>query len=536
MGWISIIIGLILAGLIASAVPRAGRAARGPLVAAALLVFLVGVALSSMRYVSADRVGIVSKNAFGPSLSKGRIIATSGEMGVQAEVLYPGWKFWYWPVLYDVDLVPLTSIDEGHVGLVESVDGRPLSEGQVFADEMRLSEFERMITDPVYFLGEGRGQKGPQTSVLTPGQYRLNTRLFKVEQVAQTTVKPGTVAVLKSNVGDPPTTRLEVPGEEDEAVFLAAPGQKGVRQDPLPPGAYPLNPKAFEVHTVSTERRVANYTASERSGESLGAITVKSRDGFNFPVDVRVVYYIRDEDAPRVVALLGGDNQNLQHLLTSRVRSIFRDNAESVSALDYINQRSQQAEKSAEMLRRVMAPYGVSIESIDIGDVGGDDLELGKLLETQRLRKLAKEEELTFQAQQLAAEQEKQLRRIQQEAEEERRLATATYDVQIAEQQKQRQIIGAEAEAEAISIRAKAQADAFRQIAQQIGSGNAALLEILEIVGNNSINITPRVMVSNGSGKGEASGETTALIGTMLDTMIARDEQATRPAGGQSPE
>ena len=134
---------------------------------------------------------------------------------------------------------------------------------------------------------------------------------------------------------------------------------------------------------------------------------------------------------------------------------------------------------------------------------------------------------MTFKQQQLAAEQEKALTRTKQEAEEEKRLATARYEVQIAEQDKEKRIIAAGGEAEAIRIKAEAQAEAYRVIALQIGSGNAALLELLKIVGESGINITPRVMVisgSNGGTNGTGSAETTALIGTMLDSMLSRDK------------
>ncbi|MCZ6811133.1 MAG: hypothetical protein O7D97_03945, partial [Planctomycetota bacterium] len=183
------------------------------------------------------------------------------------------------------------------------------------------------------------------------------------------------------------------------------------------------------------------------------------------------------------------------------------------------------------MLATEMSKVGVTVTAVRIGDVG-DEQTLGALLKTQTDREIALQEQVTFQEQQRAAEQQKALSRTQQEAEEERRLATAMYEVQIAEQNKERRIIEAGAEAEAIRIKAEAQAEAYRVIALQIGSGNAALLELLKIVGERGINITPRVMVvgSNGGNAGTGgSTEATALIGTMLDTMISRQEPSAGP-------
>ncbi len=115
--------------------------------------------------------------------------------------------------------------------------------------------------------------------------------------------------------------------------------------------------------------------------------------------------------------------------------------------------------------------------------------------------------------------------KTQQEAEEEKRLATASYSVQIAEREKEKRIIEATAEAEAVRIRAEAQAQAFQKIAQQIGPGNTALIEVLKTVGEQQIPITPRVMVV-GEGAGAADAQTTALIGTMLDSMIDKKPQS----------
>jgi uncharacterized membrane protein YqiK len=148
------------------------------------------------------------------------------------------------------------------------------------------------------------------------------------------------------------------------------------------------------------------------------------------------------------------------------------------------------------MLKTEMSKKGVTITAVRIGDVGNEQT-LGSLLKTQTDREIALQEQETFKEQQRAAEQKKQLTKTEQEAEEEKRLATAAYAVQIAEKDKEKQIIAASAEAEAVKIKADAQANAYKLIAEQIGSGNAALVELLKIV-----------------------GETTALIGTMLDTMM----------------
>lgn len=534
MGFVSIVIGLILAIALLSAIAKVtSNAARGGLALAALAVLLLGVALSGFRYVSSGEVGIVTKNALGGKLTGGRIVATDGEMGIQADVLSPGWQPWLWPVIYDVRNVPLVEVPAGQVGLVEARDGEPLDPGQLYAPEMDPAEFKRMVEDASYFLANG-GRKGPQSNVLTPGKYRINTELFRVEMAPATDVANATVAVLKANFGQPPTIERGIAGSEP--VTLAGPGEKGVRAEPLTPGTYPINPSAFEVTTVSTRETILRFTSAQGVlNQTQGItsnvaveereITVRTSDGFTFPVDVRVEYKIEPSNAPIVVAKLGSDGQPLLSKMNSAVRAIFRNNAENVKALDYVNQRSQQESQSLAMLQAAMSDLGVTILAVRIGDVG-DEETLGELLTTQRDREIAVQEQITFQEQQRAAEQKKALTRTQQEAEEEKRLATAQYEVQIAEQEKERVIIAARAEAESIQIRAEAQALAYERIANQIGAANAALIEVLKIVGEQGIQITPRVMVTGGAGENGSSAadaQTTALIGTMLDTMVSRE-------------
>jgi len=526
---IVLILGMFLAAFVLVAGFRLpGRATKGVAAALALAVLTLAFMGASVRYVSSGEVGIMYKNIGASQLKEGAFIAVDGQSGVQADVLAPGWHLGYFPVAYDVESVPLTEVPTGMVGVLEVKDGRPLAEGQVIADEWKPETFQKML-DARYFLTTGGGQKGTQASVLTPGKYRLNTELYKVLMVKQLDVEAGTVAVLKSNFGQPPSVTIEGPAETGP-LMLAAAGERGVIRGALPPGKYPINPEAIKAYVVSTETRVAHYTATERKtgGEGpLGAITVKSLDGFTFPVDVRVVYFIKPVDASKVVALMGGDNDRLQDLLTSRVRAIFRDSAQDVRALDYTQQRSRQGETALTKLAGAMTPYGVSIEAVDIGEVG-DEETLGNLLKTQRDREIAKQEQMTLKEQQLAAQQQKELSRITQEAEEEKRLATASYDVKIAEQDKEKTLIAAQAEAQATSVRAEAQAKAYQSIAMQIGRGNAALLELLKIVGERNIQITPRVLVTGGStgtGGGAQNAETTALIGTMLDSMMDKQPE-----------
>jgi len=516
-------------------------------IGAGIILIVLSPLLASIVYVGPNSVGLITKNAFGGTLKDGQIIATDGEMGVQAAVLAPGWHFGYVPFVYSIRNVTLTDISGEEVGILEARDGKPLPSGQLFAPEWDPATFQQMLDAP-HFLTVGNGYKGKQSSVLTPGLYRINIELFKVTRAKQTEVAAGEVAVLKANYGKAPTKKLllpappplrpgDAPGEPEE-VLLADLNEMGVRAAVLPPGKYPLNTEAMTVIDIWTTEMVAHYTMghagnpiSGKAGETANLpqleereITVRTLDGFTFPVDVRVSYKIEPQNAPIVVARFGDDEgERFRNTLNSAVRASFRNAAEGVRAMDYVQQRSQQESQSLTNISRHMKDLGVTVTGVNIGNVG-DERTLGALLKTQTDREIAKQEQLTFSEQQKAAERQKELSRVRQESEEEKRLATAAYAVKIATEENKRRIIEAQAEGEAITIKAKAQADAYQLIAMQIGKSNAALIEVLKIVGERQITITPRVMIAGGaSAGGSTAGIGSALMGTMLDNMVKDD-------------
>ena len=478
----------------------------------ALAVLFLFVLFSSVRHVGESEVGVVVKH-FGEELPSGDIIATNGEKGPQAIILGPGWHFWLWPGLFDVQIDQVVRVASDKVGLLTAIDGQPLPSGQAFADEW---ENPGDMLRAEYFLGDGNGFRGPQVSVLKPGNYRLNTRLFDIELVNVTNIPKAQVGVIKSNVGKEAATA------DGDVAAIVDKGQRGIWREPLHPNKIYLNTKAYEVTQLSTEQQIIRYGIGPDSAEGSDGreIEVRTSDGFTFPVDVRVEFRIRPIDAPQVVAEFGGDQENLQRYLASVVRAIFRNNAENVKALDYVQQRSQQESSSTATIQTEMAQVGVAVNAVRIGQIG-DEASLGNLLKTQTDREIALQEQITFQEQERAAEQQKALSRTQQEASEEANLATATYAVKIAEQSKEQRIIEATAEAEAIRIGAEAQAELFKRLAAEIGPQNAALLELLKVIGERNIEITPRVMVIGKDGSGGNEG--TALIGTMLDSMVHRE-------------
>jgi uncharacterized membrane protein YqiK len=129
-------------------------------------------------------------------LPEGRIIATKGEAGYQAQTLAPGIYFWFWFWQYDILLQPLTVIPNGKIGLLLARDGKELPTGQILARRVDCDSYQ----DAEKFLNNG-GSKGRQAAVLQAGSYRINTFLFEILVTDITTIQDNMVGIVTTMDG-----------------------------------------------------------------------------------------------------------------------------------------------------------------------------------------------------------------------------------------------------------------------------------------------------------------------------------------------
>jgi uncharacterized membrane protein YqiK len=205
--------------------------------------------IRGFRLVRDDDVGIVTRNMFGPTLPQGQIIATKGEVGVQADILMPG-LYWRIPIIWKIERAPVTKIKPGTIGIVESVEGRPIPTGRLLADEVPCNSFQ----DAKAFLDNG-GCKGPQVDTLRPGTYRINTKVFRIQEVPATEVGREQVGVAIALDGIPLPSGYNVAPEpagdhkhfQDGQAFIRNQGYRGPQLETLQPGEYYINPLLFDV-------------------------------------------------------------------------------------------------------------------------------------------------------------------------------------------------------------------------------------------------------------------------------------------------
>ncbi len=258
------------------------------IVIAALLVFMFFVVFGGMLVnIGGQQVGIIERRYFGRRLPEQRVVAMSDEIGVQARVLQPGLTFLP-PFIYRVQKADMVVVAEDEVGLIESIDGRPLDPGHIFG---RQVENHDMFQDGEAFLRNG-GQKGPQVGILPPGKYRINTYLFRVSNQSALIVPQGQIGVVSARDGEPMTSgRLlahHVDGHQafqDGEAFLEKGGQRGPQIEVIFPGRYRINTDLFSVDvqpaTIVKANQVGLVTAKDGSPLPEGELVAASVAGHN---------------------------------------------------------------------------------------------------------------------------------------------------------------------------------------------------------------------------------------------------------------
>ncbi|MET0791460.1 MAG: SPFH domain-containing protein [Polyangiaceae bacterium] len=177
-------------------------------------------------------------------------LANAGERGPQIEVIPPG-LYRINPHLFKISKRPVVDIAIGSVGLITASDGAPIRPGRLLGRSVASHD---NFQNGQHFLADG-GEKGPQIDVLLPGRYRINSKLFHVQECPATIVPTKKVGIVTARDGEPlPATeyvaKLVLGHREfqNAAAFLEAGGQRGPQLGFLRPGTYYINPLMFDVN------------------------------------------------------------------------------------------------------------------------------------------------------------------------------------------------------------------------------------------------------------------------------------------------
>jgi uncharacterized membrane protein YqiK len=603
-----------------------------------------------MVIVPEDRLGLVTKKfvLFGDNkeLPNGKIIATKGEAGYQANTLAPGLYFGMWFWQYDITMQPFTIVEQGMIGLVMAKDGREIPTGHILARKVVSDNYQ----DAEAFLQNG-GQKGRQSNYITAGSYRINTFLFDVTMVAMTQIHDNMVGIITTLDGEPiaagqiagrvvaghnsfqdmdafldkggfkglqsqvilagsynlnpwavqveETYMTEIPignvgvvisffgdeGQDTSGVDfrhgnIVNKGEKGVWNEPLGPGKYPINKFTMRVELVPTTNLVLNWasarTESHQLDKHLSTITVRSKDGFPFNLDVSQIIHVPSNEAPKVIARFGNMNNLVSQVLEPTIGNYFRNSAQDSDVIAFLGARKERQESAKNHIRKVLEEYNVNAVDTLIGDITPPE----SLMKTLTDRKIAEEQKFTFETQQKAQEQRQGMEKETAIADMQKEIVKAQQSVEIADRTADAEVkrtqgeassiklkvdaesqalkVRAQAESEAVKMRAQADAESVKLRAQAeaerievtgkaeaskildigkstaeayelavsaLGSDSFTRLKVIEEISKGNIKIIPEVLISGGNSE---QGGVAGLMGLkMIEILSGKKENDT---------
>jgi uncharacterized membrane protein YqiK len=520
-------------------------------------------------------------------------VSAGGQRGPQVDILTPGtYRILTQsdapedgsdvkPGLFTVRLFDATVINENQIGLVEALDGSPLNPGDYVAESVAGHD---NFQDGHEFI-DGKGQRGPQKDILLPGTYYINPLLFKVILESAKEVKPGEVAVIVSNTGKDPSedirrqmaakVRERMEREEKEQAeetaarldriddkrtaaeikselmsgdpadrrldegaheaYVVPQGYRGIQETVVGPGRYYVNTLAISPIIIPTTNLTVEWTSGEVAN-TFNPFEVISKDGFTMQLEVRVVFRVKPEDAPFMVAKIGGIDRLIQNVMHPLIDSIFRNQASESSAMAYLQNRHEEQERAEARVRAHLLKYHVDVVNVLICHIHLPE----DLMITQTEKILAEQRQSMYNAQREAEEKRIQLERTKSQADNQKDLMAATVGVEISgKRAEQRKAEGegeahyilqtGRAEAEKVRLMGEAQGVAYHEQVNALGAQGVALVEVLKVIGEKGVRITPDIMASGGSGGGDGGGG----IGTLLLLNLFRNQMNLPAANGE---
>jgi uncharacterized membrane protein YqiK len=410
----------------------------------------------------------------------------------------------------------LHRVEPDMVGIVTTLDGQAIEAGEiagpVIAGHQNFQNVQAFL--------DGGGRRGLQEQILLSGTWNLNPWFVQVEQVPMVQIPIGHVGVVISFVGQ---AHVDVSGLEFRHGDLVNQGHKGVWVTPLYPGKHPLNTRVMKVELVPTTNIVLNWatrTEAHHFDEKLSSITVRSKDGFAFSLDVAQIIHVGALDAPKVISRVGSMQNLVDHVLQPIVGNYFRNSAQDYTVLDFLGARSHRQVEASEHIRAAIGAYDVQAIDTLIGDINPP----AQLMQTQTERKIAEEQRKTYEVQEAAQVQRQQLVRQTSLADIQHQVVGAEQGVSIAELHANASVKQATGEAEAVRLRAhgeaeairatgQAKAEAYRVGVEALGAQSYTAMQLMQIVGDSKVRIVPDVAVS---GAGSSPGMVDGLLGVML--------------------
>lgn len=548
-----------------------------------------GVVLEAFTVIPEGKIGLVlSKD--GAEIPTGNILGrkvdcdnfqdsekfllNGGQKGRQTAIITAG-TYRINTQAFSVTISDMTVIRENMVGIITMMDGLPITQGQIAGKHV---EGHNNFQDIDAFLING-GNRGLQPQIILAGSYNVNKWAVQIEEIPMTDVPIGYVGVVISYIGE---DGKDVTGDSFKHGNIVGKGFRGVWMEPLGPGKYPINTFTMKMELVPTTNLVLNWanarSESHNLDRNLSTITVRSKDGFPFNLDVAQIIHIPANEAPKVIARFGSMLNLVSQVLEPTIGNYFRNSAQDSDVISFLTSRKERQESAKEHIRIVLEEYNVNAVDTLIGDIVPPEA----LMKTLTDRKIAQEEEKTYETQRMAQVQRQGVEKETAIAEIQKEIVKAQQSVEIAQRTADAAVkksegeatslklqvnaeaaatkMRAEAEADATRLRAGAQAESTRLNAsaeaekisktglaeaekimaigkstaeayelqvRAMGGDNFTKFKITEEIGKGRIKVIPDVLIGGTNGSdGPISGLLGLKLMDMMDTAkFARDNQ-----------
>lgn len=434
---------------------------------------------------------------------------------------------------------------DDRIGVVTVHDGPSLLPGEIIAptvgvDPSQPAAFHNNFQDADRFLAAG-GRRGRQLQVLVEGTYYLNRLFATVELIDKTVVDVGYAGVVVSFTGD---VGSDLSGSDYRHGELVAVGQRGVWNEPLLPGKYAFNTYAGEVRVVPTTNIILKWNRAEsgahRFDENLAEVSLITKDAFEPNLPLSVVVHIDYREAPLVIQRFGDIRRLVEQTLDPMVSAYFKNIGQTRTLIQLIQDRSAIQHQSGEEMKAKFSHYNLQLEEVLIGtptsSAGDDRIEV--ILTQLRSRQIAEEQVETYQRQEKAAVQERELREAEARARQQQQLTESEIGIAIqsnegkAEYQRALQQAAqiralAEAEAEKAARVGIAQAMAVEEQVRAYGGPQfqvtqAVMNRFAEAIESAGVDVVPKIVIGGGAGGGHgADGGAFGGGGSLVEALLA---------------
>ncbi|MGK4568704.1 SPFH domain-containing protein [Flavobacterium sp. 3HN19-14] len=432
-------------------------------------IWQYSVDMSAFTIIPEGKIGLIlSKD--GQEIPTGRILArkvqsdnfqdataflnNGGQKGRQTAFITTG-SYRINTFLFEIVIADQIKIFENMIGIVTALDGDPIPQGQIAGKNV---EGHNNFQDVDHFLNNG-GNRGLQPQVMLAGSYYINTWAIQIEQNPMTDVPIGYVGVVISYIGE---DGMDVTGEHFKHGNIVSKGQRGVWMKPLGTGKYALNKYTTKLEPVPTTNLVLNWADARSEAHNLdhnlSTITVRSKDGFPFNLDVSQIIHVPANEAPKVIARFGSMTNLVSQVLEPTIGNYFRNSAQESDVISFLSTRKERQESAKNHIKVVLDEYNVNAVDTLIGDIVPPD----SLMKTLTDRKLAEEEQKTYQTQKMAQEQRQGMEKETAIADMQKEIVRASQSVEIAQRTADATVKKAEGDATSLKLNVNAEAEATK--------------------------------------------------------------------------